>query len=132
VKVLQDGLAALVIELPVHDVKKKAEMLKKLHKNKILYKIEGRYLVIEGFKLEVVEESNVQEELFIKYDIDIGRNKIVKWVYVKMEDPNIYYRIKSIHCSSKIAYINALKRRRIPSSCIKMASEVLREEEITI
>lgn len=122
-------MAALIVELPVNDVKKRVEILRKLHENKILYKIEGHYLIIEGFKLEVVEECKDGEELFIKYEVDLDRNRIIKWVYVKMEEPNVYYRIRSIHCSSKVAYIKALKRRRIPSSCIKMAMETLRNEE---
>ncbi|MCX8168776.1 MAG: hypothetical protein N3E39_00910 [Candidatus Methanomethylicia archaeon] len=125
------NLAALVIELPKGGLKRKAEVLNKLHENRILYKIEGRYLVIEGFKLEIVEEND-KRELFVKYDINMDRERLIKWVYVKRDEPNLYYRIRAIHCASNKIYMKALKRRKIPLKFLKMASETLKDKDIVI
>lgn len=129
VKVLVEELAELIVELPTKDEKKKAEMLRMLHENKIVYRIEGSYLIVEGFGLEMIFEDD-DREFFIKYEVKLDRGRIIKWIYAKMDEPNVYYRIRAIHCPSSSGYIKALRRRGIPSSCIRMASEVLRDSEI--
>ncbi|MEM2136871.1 MAG: hypothetical protein QXI93_02820 [Candidatus Methanomethylicia archaeon] len=128
---MRNGLEELVVELPRDDVKRKIDILKKLHENRIIYKIESYYLIIEGFDLDIVEEDS-EEELFIKYDVNLRRGIMAKWVYVKIDDPNVYYRIKALHSPSNERYIKALKRRRNPKSYIRMALETLNSNETMV
>jgi len=113
------SMSTLVIEIPENDIAKRMSIISQLHKNRIVYDIDDSgNILIDGFKLEKVRENRT-EQFFIKYEISNGM--LIKWVYVKARDPNIYYRIRAIHCSSPRSYIKALKRRMLPLSYIRLA-----------
>ncbi len=112
-------LSTLIIEIPENDLARRLSIINQLHRNRIVYDIDDAgNILIDGFKLEKVKE-NRSEQFFIKYEISEGA--LIKWVYVKARNPNIYYRIRAIHCSSPKSYIRALKRRMLPLSYIRLA-----------
>lgn len=113
--------STLIIEIPENDLARKMVIINELHRNKIVYDIDDSgNILIDGFGLEKVRENRT-ESFFIKYEVSVNK-PLVKWVYVKAKNPNIYYRIKAMHCPTIKSYIKALKRRMLPSSCVKMAT----------
>jgi len=113
--------STLIIEIPENDLARKMAIINELHKNRIVYDIDDAgNILIDGFGLEKVKEDRA-ESFFIKYEVSINK-PLIKWVYVKAKNPNIYYRIKAMHCPTTKAYIRALKRRMLPPSCLKMAA----------
>ncbi|HDO20386.1 MAG: hypothetical protein NDF56_06110 [archaeon GB-1845-036] len=124
------GLEAstIIIEIAKNDISRRMKIISQLHRNQIIYELDDMgNILIDGFGLEKRREK-AEKNFFIKYELKDGN--VVKWVYVKMEEPDIYYRIKALYCVSRRAYIDALKKRMLPPSYINLAKSTLRCEVV--